>query len=394
MPRNLIRVDPAKFPWLDLRRYTFSMGVEKDGVAFISGQTASAFDKAEGHVVCKGDIADQCKVAWEKIGVILEAAGMSYENIVRTVDYITPQGLALYKKTADVRKQYLGKSPVASTGVMVHSLLRPEALIEVNAIAAKGTKEAIIPEGPDFARYANLTYAPGVRVGNKVWLSGITGPGEDTASQLDRCHGRINAVLAKAGTQPSDIINLMDYVAPQATLTYPKAGARGRYLGSGAPANSNMVVHRLLGPDSHVEVEATAVIGGGREEIRVPGWEKYFGERRTAPAVRKGNVMYISAQSSIDYATGTFHADDYDMASQARRAYKNLALICATAGVSMDAIAYTLELTPPTAMQQVRNLQQVRKEAFGDSFPAATGIIPHGLLRSDQVFSVVAIALV
>ena len=124
MPRNVIQVDPDKFPWLDLRRYTFSLGTEKDGVAYVSGHTASTYDKEQRRVRCAGDIVEQSKVAWEKIGVILEAAGMTYDNIVRTVDYITPPGLAKFRHTGAVREEYMGKSPVASTGVLVHSLLR------------------------------------------------------------------------------------------------------------------------------------------------------------------------------------------------------------------------------------------------------------------------------
>ena len=34
MSRNIIEVDPDKFPWLDLRRYTFCMGAENSGVVY------------------------------------------------------------------------------------------------------------------------------------------------------------------------------------------------------------------------------------------------------------------------------------------------------------------------------------------------------------------------
>jgi len=32
MTKNIIEVDPDKFPWLDLNRYTCCMGVENAGI--------------------------------------------------------------------------------------------------------------------------------------------------------------------------------------------------------------------------------------------------------------------------------------------------------------------------------------------------------------------------
>ena len=53
MSRNIIEVDPKKFPWLDLQRYTFCMAVESNGLVYLSGQTASAYYETEGRVICR-----------------------------------------------------------------------------------------------------------------------------------------------------------------------------------------------------------------------------------------------------------------------------------------------------------------------------------------------------
>ena len=74
MSKNIIEVDPAKFPWLDLNRYTFCMGAENAGILYLSGQTASEYDPQQGRVVCKGDLLDQTRVIYEKLAVVLEAA--------------------------------------------------------------------------------------------------------------------------------------------------------------------------------------------------------------------------------------------------------------------------------------------------------------------------------
>ena len=250
MSRNIVQVDPDKFPWLDLRRYTFSMGTEKDGLVYVSGQTASVYDTEEGRVRCKGDIVEQAKVAWEKIGVVLEAAGLSYDNIVRTVDYIAPAGLPKFRHTGAVQEQFMGKSPVASTSVLVHSLLRPDALIEVNAIAAKGNKEAIIPPGPEFERFKQLTYVPAVRVENKLWLTGLIEPEpDDTVGQAARCYERMDKALSAAGASFQDVIHTMNYIDPQARVHYADTRKeRERRFKGTYPASSGVIFHGMLSP--------------------------------------------------------------------------------------------------------------------------------------------------
>lgn len=396
MARNVIPVDPDKFPWLDLRRYTFSLGTEKDGVVYVSGHTASSYNEKKRRVLCEGDIVEQSKVAWEKIGVVLEAAGMTYDNIVRTTDYIAPPGLGKFRGTAAVREEYMGKSPVASTGVLVHSLLRPDALIEINAIAVKGKKEAIIPPGSEFERFKELTYAAAVKVDNKVWLTGvITLEPNDTVGQAEWCYDRMEKVLTAAGASFGDVVNTMNYVDPQATVTYPDVRKlREQRFGGVYPASSSVHFHRMLSPHGHLEIEATAIIGGGREQIVPSGWEDSWREMTAAPAVKKGNMLYISGQASVDHTTGESQVYKYDLVEQARQAYRNVAAICAEAGVGVDDIMYTLECTPPTAQNEVRGLAAVRRDVFGDDFPAATGLTIHQNARPEQVFQVVAVAVV
>ncbi len=172
MSKNIVDVDPDKFPWLELRRYTFCLAAEHSGIVYLSGQTASEYDPDSGKVVCKGDLLDQTRVIYEKLGVILEAAGLSFDNVVQTVDYVDPVGLPQYRQTGEIRRQYLGGTPVGSTGICVERLLRPDALIEVSAIAMAGEKKLVNPYADQFAQ---VTYVPGVDVDGIVWLSGFIG---------------------------------------------------------------------------------------------------------------------------------------------------------------------------------------------------------------------------
>ena len=58
---------------------------------------------------------------------------------MKTVDYITPtEG---YRGTADIRREYFKNGFPAATGIVVKELLRPDALIEIDAIAVLDEKK-------------------------------------------------------------------------------------------------------------------------------------------------------------------------------------------------------------------------------------------------------------
>ena len=402
MGKNIIEVDPAKFPWLDLNRYTFCMGAENSGILYLSGQTASEYDPKLDRVVCKGDLLDQTRVIYEKLAVVLEAAGMSFQNVVQTVDYIDATALPLYRETGAIRKEYLGdNNPLGATGICVERLLRPDAFIEVSMVAMRGEKK---PINPGWDRYGQLTYVPGVEAEDMVWTSGFVGSEDingqtnypqDTARQVELTYGIIGKVLAGAGVGPEDVVKTLDYISPQCLLQYPNtADVRRGFFGDRFPASTNIPVNRLLRPEGHVEIEVVAVKGGDSQEIRVPEWEQHYGGLTQNAGVRKGRILQISGQSSVDPTTGAT-VGGYDIAAQTEQAYSNIARIMGEGGYSMDDIVNTIEWVAPNGMMDYRKVGEVRRKYFGDRFPSATGVSMHQILgRPEQLIEVTAVAVI
>jgi len=402
MSKNIIEVDPAKFPWLDLNRYTFCMGAENSGILYLSGQTASEYDPKLDRVVCKGDLLDQTRVIYEKLAVVLEAAGMSFQNVVQTVDYIDATALPLYRETGAIRKEYLGdNNPLGATGICVERLLRLDAFIEVSMVAMRGEKK---PINPGWDRYGQLTYVPGVEVEDMVWTSGFVGSEDingqanypqDTARQVELTYGIIGKVLAGAGVGPEDVVKTLDYISPQCLLQYPNtADVRRGFFGDRFPASTNIPVNRLLRPEGHVEIEVVAVKGGDRQEIRVPEWEQHYGGLTQNAGVKKGRMLQISGQSSVDPATGAT-VGGYDIVAQTEQAYSNIARIMGEGGYSMDDIVNTIEWVAPNGMMDYRKVAEVRRKYFGDRFPSATGVSMHQILgRPEQLIEVTAVAVI
>jgi reactive intermediate/imine deaminase len=118
-------------PWHLDERYTFSTAVRRGPFLFISGMIAR--DPATGEVAGTGDIVAQADFIFRKMEKILEAAGGSFDDVVKTTDYVTT--LERYNETAAVRRKYFRNGFPAATGVVVKALVNPEALIEIDAIA-------------------------------------------------------------------------------------------------------------------------------------------------------------------------------------------------------------------------------------------------------------------
>ena len=88
---------------------------------------------ADGNILHPGDIAGQANVIYQRIGEVLTAAGCTYADVVSTREYVTTtKG---YRASADVRRRYFDDPFPAATGVLVAGLLRPGALIEIEAVA-------------------------------------------------------------------------------------------------------------------------------------------------------------------------------------------------------------------------------------------------------------------
>ncbi len=392
--------EPDHFPWLDYRRYTFSLGVEKAGVVFLSGETASEYDAASDRVVCHGNVVEQMRLAYEKLRLSLESLGGGFDDVVKTVDYVAPAGLAEYRGTADVRREHFKGRWPASTGIVVERLLRSDALIEVDAVAVLGHEKK--PVDPGWPRYQRLTYAPGVRAGDLLCVSGFTGAIEDAdgqrrypdspSEQTAAAHGFIGQVLHAAGAGPGDVGKSLDYITPACLEGYAAAGeARHQFPKDRLPASTGVAINRLLHPDALIEVEATAVLGAPCQEIEVPGWLAPDGPPAPA-AVRQGRFLFISGQTAVDHRTGAVVGEG-DVLAQTTQVYSNLKAVLEAAGGSMADVVKTTELITPPGLRGYRGVGDIRRRFFGDEFPAATGVVVSSLLRPELLIQVDATAI-
>jgi aminoacrylate peracid reductase len=114
-------------------------------------------------------------------------------------------------------------------------------------------------------------------------------------------------------------------------------------------------------------------------------------ERYTfSPAVRRGNLLFISGTTATDEHRQIVGRGD--IVAQTRQIFRTFEAILAAAGGSLRDIVETTEFI--TTTENYRKTAEVRREVFGGPpFPAATGVIVAGLLREGALIEMSAIAV-
>ena len=106
----------------------YSQGYEINGFVFTSGQLP--VDPATG--VRPEGIAAQAEQCCKNVGAILEAAGMGFEDVVKTTCYLSD--ISDFAAFNEVYARYFVAHPARSC---VAAQLLPGVLCEIEAIAAK-----------------------------------------------------------------------------------------------------------------------------------------------------------------------------------------------------------------------------------------------------------------
>ena len=103
-------------------------------LVYIAGQVP--FDKS-GNLVGREDFLAQSEQVFRNINAAIEAAGGSFSDVVK-LNYFCAEAVdpSLIPQILKVRDRFVDtKNPPASTFVVVKRLVRPEWLIEVEAVA-------------------------------------------------------------------------------------------------------------------------------------------------------------------------------------------------------------------------------------------------------------------
>jgi len=106
-----------------------SPGVRVGDLLFVSGSVAV---DGNGNLVGAGDCEAQTRQVMSNIRTIVEAAGAGMQDAVKITCFLTD--VNNYSSYSKIRGETWPSSPPASSTVIVAGLVRPEYLVEVEAV--------------------------------------------------------------------------------------------------------------------------------------------------------------------------------------------------------------------------------------------------------------------
>ena len=110
----------------------YSQAVDLGDLVFLSGQIP--LDPASGQIVGAGDIVAQTERVLQNMQGVLQAAGMTLSNVVRTTVFMID--LAEFPKMNEVYAKHFPQDPPARSTVQVAALPRGSR-VEIDAIARR-----------------------------------------------------------------------------------------------------------------------------------------------------------------------------------------------------------------------------------------------------------------
>lgn len=376
-------ITPDHFPWFEYSGFTFSLGLDLGDRALLSGHTGAAFDPAVGKMAIDGPMIEQATTAYEKVTAILEGAGMSWDDVVCVVEYVTLSGLPHYADAEKVRAAFCGETNPAVQTVVLESLVRRNAYLEIEVTASRQGESYRI-DSLGRAAYATAARADGV-----VHLSTIhpyddeghlVGQG-DIEEQTRQIFRNAERILGDIGLTMANVTKTLEMVKLSAVGDYKSTGrVRKDYLGPVYPGAAGIVQQQVaLDPEVLISYDFTASV---HQPVAInPGWDRYT-KLTYSPAVRAGDVVFMSGQAALDPETErAVHAGD--IVEQTRYTYRNILAVLEAADLGPGNIVKTVEYVTPDGLAGYRGTAAVRSELLTEPWPASTGAYCHSLLRPE-----------
>ena len=122
---------PIAPPGMKDQRPRYTLGWRVGQTIYVAGQLP--YD-GEGNLVGIGDIKAQTRRVFENVRKVVEAGGGTMDDVVKLTVFVTD---VRYREAyGEVRTEFFGPNPPASTLVQIGNLALPGALIEIEAVAA------------------------------------------------------------------------------------------------------------------------------------------------------------------------------------------------------------------------------------------------------------------
>lgn len=395
----LSAITPTSFPWFPYEGFTFCLGLAQGEHAWTSGHTSARFDESVGKMTVQGTMLEQARTAYEKVLTIIEAAGLSADDVTHVTENVTISGLDSHEDAVRVRREVFGDHLPAVTTVVIERLVRSTAFIEVELRASRGGGTVLAAS--EARRAGTWTASPvveghdgAVHLPTVVPIDAqgeLVAPG-DFVGQYRYCLEQAGAILRDAGLSLDDVVSTYDYSTPATRGEYRKTHHVRKELLGGAgvyPAAGGILMSRLHAEGQLVAIDVTA----SRHPLELvnPGWSRYD-TLTYSPGVRAGRTLYMSGFASLDMETQeVLHVGDLE--GQAEVTYGAIRHLLEYAGLTPADLLSTIEFCVERELPRYKVVAGVRERLLTPPWPASTGAICLDLLRPEMLIEVFPTAL-
>jgi enamine deaminase RidA (YjgF/YER057c/UK114 family) len=306
--------------------------------------------------------------------------------VIHVIEYVRADGLERYGELAAARAALFGNSQPTINTVLVQSLLRQDALVELEVVAGMQPRPAASNKW-GIHESNGIVYLPSVHPTDDAGK--VMGAGDlvaQTAAVFDKARRMLDAV----GLSFSNVVQTIDYIVPEARPQYRKSGSvRKEHLGPVYPTAAGIIMPRMQHRDSLIQYDFVA----SREKpVAVnPGWKRYD-NLSYGPGVRAGKFLFMSGFGALEPETEKILFAG-DVVAQSDYIYRNILSVVAAAGGTAENIVKTIEYVAPPALGRYREVATVRRSLLREPLPVSTGIVCEGLLLRDMLLEVVPLAI-
>ena len=235
----------------------YSYGIKSGDTLFLSGLVSRSGATDE---VVEGDIATQVNTVMANAQAILGAAGMSLGDTVSS--RVALRDIAEFQQMNEVYRSHWEKD--RPTRATVQAGLLGNYGVKITFVAVRGTqpREVIIPPRPDGTPgQAGSNFSPAIRVGNRLWVSGMTGSTDanrgDVKAQTTETLRRLGRALEAAGFSFKDVVESTVWLTDATTATAMNETYRAVFP-SDPPARATVEVGSLAGDTVLIEIALVA----------------------------------------------------------------------------------------------------------------------------------------
>ena len=249
LEKKIIRPSRMKVPKLPN-----SWGIQVGDTLFIDGVTSR---KPDTYQPMYGDIAAQTRQVLQNVGMVLEGAGMGYENVVRCSVFMNDT--RYFNQMNEVYRTFFTNDPPARATVR-GKLMDPRFLLKIQCTAVKDSnRRVVVAEG---VPRSSSPYSPAIEAGNRLYLAGFVGRGTDgnvngdIKDQTRQALENIRTTLKTAGMTFDNVVDVMVYISD--IRFYPAMNEVYAEMMPNPPPARATIGAQLMSAEQLVEIMMTA----------------------------------------------------------------------------------------------------------------------------------------